>query len=76
MELLKKFQGCRSYVNSTLQKAEQVMAEQTSYMGKDNLQRLIAKVTDSHHRDNAEKRFRITPPKINTNKSPVINPKV
>ena len=45
MELLKKFQGCRGYVSSTMQKAEQVMGEQASYMGKENLQRLIAKVT-------------------------------
>ncbi|CAL8302952.1 unnamed protein product, partial [Boreogadus saida] len=46
MDLLKKFQGCRGYVSSTMQKAEQVMGEQASYMGKDNLQRLIAKVHD------------------------------
>jgi len=45
MELLKKFQSCRGYVSSTIQKAEQAIGEQASYLGKDNLQRLIAKVT-------------------------------
>ncbi|KAG7260919.1 hypothetical protein CRUP_020509, partial [Coryphaenoides rupestris] len=46
MELLKKFQGCRGYVSSTIQKAEQVIGQQASYLGKDNLHRLIAKVQD------------------------------
>lgn len=44
MELLKKFQSCRSYLSNTMQRAEQTICEQASYMGKDNLQRLIAKV--------------------------------
>lgn len=44
MELLKKFQNCRSNLNNTLQRAEQTINEQASYMGKDNLQRLLAKV--------------------------------
>ncbi len=44
MELLKKFQNCRSYLGNTLQRAEQTINEQASYMGKDNLQRLLAKV--------------------------------
>uniref|UniRef100_A0A9J7YPI6 Nesprin-2-like n=1 Tax=Cyprinus carpio carpio TaxID=630221 RepID=A0A9J7YPI6_CYPCA len=43
-ELLKKFQSCRSYLGNTLQRAEQTINEQASYMGKDNLQRLLAKV--------------------------------
>ncbi|CAL8274010.1 unnamed protein product [Merluccius merluccius] len=46
LALLKKFQACRSDVSSTVQKAEQAIGEQASYMGKDNLQRLIAKVQD------------------------------
>ncbi|KAG7466266.1 hypothetical protein MATL_G00163020 [Megalops atlanticus] len=44
MELLKKFQSCRSRLSNTLQRAEQTVSEQASYMGKDNLQRLIATV--------------------------------
>ncbi|KAJ8410368.1 hypothetical protein AAFF_G00203490 [Aldrovandia affinis] len=43
-ELLKRYQGCRSNMCATLQRAEQTVSEQASYMGKDNLQRLIAKV--------------------------------
>ncbi|KAJ8356434.1 hypothetical protein SKAU_G00192280 [Synaphobranchus kaupii] len=43
-ELLKKFQSCRGNLRSTLQRAEQTIGVQASYMGKDNLQRLIAKV--------------------------------
>ncbi|TSV02080.1 Nesprin-2 [Bagarius yarrelli] len=44
MELLKKFQSCRSFLGNILQRAEQTITEHASYMGKDNLQRLIAKV--------------------------------
>ncbi|KAF4099427.1 hypothetical protein G5714_019553 [Onychostoma macrolepis] len=44
-ELLKKFQSCRNRLGSTLQKAEQTICDQASYMGKDNLQLLISKVT-------------------------------
>ncbi|RXN16323.1 nesprin-2-like protein [Labeo rohita] len=44
-ELLKKFQSCRNHLGSTLQKAEQTIGDQASYMGKDNLQLLISKVT-------------------------------
>lgn len=44
MELLKKFQSCRGHLNNTLQRAEQTISDQASYMGKDNLQRLISKV--------------------------------
>ncbi len=43
-ELLKKFQTCRNGLGSTLQKAEQTIGDQASYMGKDNLQLLISKV--------------------------------
>ncbi|KAL6486315.1 hypothetical protein MHYP_G00057070 [Metynnis hypsauchen] len=45
IELLKKFQSCRSHLGSTLQRAEQTISEQASYMGKDNLQRLIGRVS-------------------------------
>ncbi|KAJ8411706.1 hypothetical protein AAFF_G00153440 [Aldrovandia affinis] len=44
MELLKKFQNCRSRLSNTMQRAEQTISEQASYMGKDNLQRLITTV--------------------------------
>ncbi|XP_062851798.1 nesprin-2 [Trichomycterus rosablanca] len=44
MDLLKRFQSCRSSLNNILQRAEQTISEQASYMGKDNLQRLITKV--------------------------------
>ncbi|XDV42021.1 hypothetical protein PO909_010774 [Leuciscus waleckii] len=44
-ELLKKFQSCRNQLGSTLQRAEQTIGDQAYYMGKDNLQLLISKVT-------------------------------
>ncbi|XP_042565729.1 nesprin-2-like [Clupea harengus] len=44
MELLKKFQNCRSCLGNTLQRAEHTINEQASYMGRDNLQRLITTV--------------------------------
>lgn len=44
LELLKKFQTCRSLLRSTIQKAEQAISDKASYMGKDNLQRSMAKV--------------------------------
>ncbi|KTG32143.1 hypothetical protein cypCar_00008444 [Cyprinus carpio] len=44
-EPLKKFQSCRNHLGSTLQKAEQTIGDQASYMGKDNLQLLISKVS-------------------------------
>ncbi|XP_061890413.1 uncharacterized protein LOC133640784 [Entelurus aequoreus] len=46
MELLKKFQSCRSGLSNTMQRAEQTISEQASYLGKDNLQRIITKVQD------------------------------
>ncbi|CAI5697152.1 unnamed protein product [Oreochromis niloticus] len=46
LELLKKFQTCRSLLRSTIQKAEQAISDKASYMGKDNLQRSMAKVCD------------------------------
>lgn len=44
MDLLKKFQSCRSRLGNTLQRAEQTISEQASYMGKENLQRLTTTV--------------------------------
>ncbi|MGH0177112.1 UNVERIFIED_CONTAM: hypothetical protein FKN15_007354, partial [Acipenser sinensis] len=44
MGLLKKFQGYRSDLSNTLQRAETTISEQASYMGKDNLHQLIEKV--------------------------------
>ncbi|XP_036841097.1 nesprin-2 isoform X1 [Oncorhynchus mykiss] len=43
-ELLKRFQMVHSRLSSTLQRAERTISEQASYMGKDNLQRLLTKV--------------------------------
>ncbi|RVE56937.1 hypothetical protein OJAV_G00211230 [Oryzias javanicus] len=46
LELLKKFQMSRSQLSNTIQKAEQTISEQASYMGKDNLQRCMSRVCD------------------------------
>ncbi|XP_028858074.1 nesprin-2a isoform X4 [Denticeps clupeoides] len=46
IELLKAFQSCRSRLGSFLHRAEQSVSEQASYMGKENLQRLIGRVTE------------------------------
>ncbi|XP_027891564.1 uncharacterized protein LOC114155726 isoform X3 [Xiphophorus couchianus] len=46
LELLKKVQTCRSYLSTTIQKAEQTINDQASYIGKENLQRSMAKVCD------------------------------
>ncbi|XP_036405234.1 nesprin-2-like [Megalops cyprinoides] len=43
-DLLKRFQTCRGHLGATLQRAEFTLSEHTSYMAKDNLQRLITKV--------------------------------
>uniref|UniRef100_W5MW17 Spectrin repeat containing, nuclear envelope 2a n=1 Tax=Lepisosteus oculatus TaxID=7918 RepID=W5MW17_LEPOC len=45
MDLLKKFQGCRGDLCKVLQRAEQTILKQASYMGKDNLQGLLTKVS-------------------------------
>lgn len=45
LELLKRFQSCRGHLSNTMQRAEQTISDQASYMGKDNLQRSITKVT-------------------------------
>ncbi|XP_055011506.1 nesprin-2-like [Boleophthalmus pectinirostris] len=44
MDSLKKFPSCRGVLTSTLQRAEQTISEQASYMGKDNLHKAITKV--------------------------------
>ncbi|KAM6917368.1 uncharacterized protein PEZ65_013189 [Lycodopsis pacificus] len=46
LELLKKFQSLGSQLSNTMQKAEQTIEDQTSYLSKDNLQRSIARVRD------------------------------
>ncbi|KAK2855974.1 hypothetical protein Q5P01_004709 [Channa striata] len=46
-ELLKRFQGIRGDLRGTLQRAETTISQQTSYMGKDNLERLHAKVQET-----------------------------
>ncbi|KAM7376415.1 hypothetical protein PAMP_006150 [Pampus punctatissimus] len=46
VELLKKFQSCRTHLSNTMQRAEQTISYQASYMGKGNLQRSITKVHD------------------------------
>ncbi|XP_046877069.1 nesprin-2-like isoform X4 [Hypomesus transpacificus] len=43
-ELLKSFQSVRSVVSGALQRAERTISQQASYLGKDNLQRLLTKV--------------------------------
>lgn len=48
LELLKKFQSCRSRLSNTIQAAEQTTSDQASYMGKENLQRTTAKVSPSN----------------------------
>ncbi|XP_044871388.1 nesprin-2 isoform X3 [Mauremys mutica] len=44
VELLKQYQSCKNSLTSMIQKQESVLSQQTSYMGKDNLQRMIAKI--------------------------------
>uniref|UniRef100_A0A674JUY9 Spectrin repeat containing nuclear envelope protein 2 n=1 Tax=Terrapene triunguis TaxID=2587831 RepID=A0A674JUY9_9SAUR len=44
LELLKQYQSCKNSLTSMIQKQESVLSQQTSYMGKDNLQRMIAKI--------------------------------
>uniref|UniRef100_A0A8C3IBQ1 Spectrin repeat containing nuclear envelope protein 2 n=1 Tax=Chrysemys picta bellii TaxID=8478 RepID=A0A8C3IBQ1_CHRPI len=44
LELLKQYQSCKNSLTSMIQKQESVLSQQTSYMGKNNLQRMIAKI--------------------------------
>ncbi|NXX79168.1 SYNE2 protein, partial [Urocolius indicus] len=47
LELLKQYQSCKTSLTSIIQKQEIVLSQQTSYMGKDNLNRLIAKIEEA-----------------------------
>ncbi|XP_074092082.1 nesprin-2 isoform X2 [Macrotis lagotis] len=44
MELLKQYQNCKSILTSLIHKEESVISLKTSYMGKENLKRRIAKI--------------------------------
>uniref|UniRef100_A0AAQ6IQR6 KASH domain-containing protein n=1 Tax=Anabas testudineus TaxID=64144 RepID=A0AAQ6IQR6_ANATE len=46
-ELLKRFQSIRGDLSGTLQRAESIISKQTSYLGKDNLQKLHLKVQET-----------------------------
>ncbi|KAM9777590.1 nesprin-2 [Neosynchiropus ocellatus] len=46
LDLLKRFQTSRGQLDSSLERAEQMITEQKSYMGKENLQRSIVKLQD------------------------------
>ncbi|XP_044232894.1 nesprin-2-like isoform X4 [Thunnus albacares] len=46
-ELLKRFQSIRGELSGTLQRAENTISEQASYMGKDNLQRRHTQVQET-----------------------------
>uniref|UniRef100_A0A8C0ZEM2 Spectrin repeat containing nuclear envelope protein 2 n=1 Tax=Cyanistes caeruleus TaxID=156563 RepID=A0A8C0ZEM2_CYACU len=47
LELLKQYQSCKTSLTSIIQKQELVLSQQTSYMGKENLNRLIAKIEEA-----------------------------
>ncbi|XP_044291548.1 nesprin-2 isoform X3 [Varanus komodoensis] len=44
MELLKNYHSCKSCLENIILKQEHALSQQVSYMGKENLQRIIAKV--------------------------------
>ncbi|XP_062974204.1 nesprin-2-like [Elgaria multicarinata webbii] len=44
IELLKQYHGCKNCLANIILKQEQALSQQVSYMGKENLQRIIAKV--------------------------------
>ncbi|XP_077180010.1 nesprin-2 isoform X2 [Paroedura picta] len=44
IELLKQYHSCKSCLASITQEQERILSQQTSYMGKENLQRIMAKV--------------------------------
>nr|XP_020459524.1 nesprin-1-like [Monopterus albus] len=46
-QLLKRFQSLRGELSGTLQRAESIISEQASYVGKDNLQRLHTKIQET-----------------------------
>ncbi|XP_061468359.1 nesprin-2 isoform X2 [Rhineura floridana] len=45
MELLKQYHSCKNCLTSIIQKQEHTLSQQVSYMGKENLQRITAKVS-------------------------------
>ncbi|XP_053922750.1 nesprin-2 [Cuculus canorus] len=47
LELLKQYQSCKTSLTSIIQKQEIVLSQQTSYMGKENLNRLIKKIEEA-----------------------------
>ncbi|XP_026705487.1 nesprin-2 isoform X2 [Athene cunicularia] len=47
LELLKQYQSCKTNLTSIIQKQEIMLSQQTSYMGKENLNRLIAKIEEA-----------------------------
>ncbi|NXC37840.1 SYNE2 protein, partial [Penelope pileata] len=47
LELLKQYQSCKSGLTSIIQKQEIVLSQQNSYMGKENLNRLITKIEEA-----------------------------
>ncbi|NXK56413.1 SYNE2 protein, partial [Chauna torquata] len=47
LELLKQYQSCKSSLTSIIQKQEFVLSQQNSYMGKENLNRLITKIGEA-----------------------------
>ncbi|KAM6073754.1 nesprin-2 [Chlamydotis macqueenii] len=47
LELLKQYQSCKATLTSIIQKQESVLSQQTSYMGKENLNRLITKIEEA-----------------------------
>ncbi|NWX82754.1 SYNE2 protein, partial [Nothoprocta pentlandii] len=47
LELLKQYQSCKSSLTSIIQKQETVLSQQVSYMGKENLNRMITKIEEA-----------------------------
>ncbi|XP_063189611.1 nesprin-2 isoform X1 [Chroicocephalus ridibundus] len=47
LDLLKQYQSCKTSLTSIIQKQEIVLSQQTSYMGKENLNRLITKIEEA-----------------------------
>ncbi|KAM6311325.1 nesprin-2 [Aegotheles albertisi] len=47
LELLKQYQSCKTNLTSIIQKQETMLSQQTSYMGKENLNRLITKIEEA-----------------------------
>uniref|UniRef100_A0A803XRM3 Spectrin repeat containing nuclear envelope protein 2 n=1 Tax=Meleagris gallopavo TaxID=9103 RepID=A0A803XRM3_MELGA len=55
LELLKQYQSCKSSLTSIIHKQEIVLSQQNSYMGKDNLNRLITKEEFNDHAEDVDK---------------------